>query len=126
MTLKLEDLDGKYRVTTISDYQGPVPMQSDGITEIRNGRTNRTDAAGVQWTTEIAVLSDNEVLLTSTADPAKARQDFLLTSETGRLTTEPVTYKTTLKVARRGSDIRLSGNITHGTVSTVITMTKIS
>jgi hypothetical protein len=125
MTLKLEDLEGKYHVTTISDYQGVVPMKSDGVTEIKNGRTHRTDAAGVQWTTEFAILSDTEVKLTSTADPRAANKDFLLTDEKGNLTNDPVVYTAVLKVARRGKDIRLSGNIQHGKIMTVLTMAKI-
>ena len=124
MTLTLEDLNGKYRVTTISDYDGPVPMKSDGITEIKNGRTQRTDAAGVKWTTQLDVLNDGEVKLTSTADPSGAKEDFLLTSETGELTHKPVVYTAVLKVSRKDSAIRLSGTIEHGKISTVITMAK--
>ncbi len=126
MTLKLEDLNGKYRVTTISDYQGPVPMKSDGITEIKNGQTQRTDAAGVKWTTQLAVMSDGEVKLTSTADPGGASKDFLLTSETGELTHDPVVYTAVLKVSRKDNAIRLSGTIQHGKISTVITMAKMA
>ncbi len=125
MALTLEDLDGQYRVTTISDYHGPVPMKSDGITEIRGGKTHRRDEAGVEWTTQLSVLNDQEVQLTSTADPRGARQDFLLTKENGELTNNPVTYTAVLKVARKDNKIRLSGAITHGNISTVITMAKI-
>lgn len=125
MVLTLEDLNGKYRVTTLSDYQGPVPMKSDGTTEVVNGRTHRTDAAGVQWTTEFAVLSDTEVRLTSTADPVKANQDFLLTNEKGDLTQEAVVYTAVLKAMRKNDKVCLSGNIQHGKISTLITMIKI-
>lgn len=125
MTLTLEDLNGKYRVTTISDYQGPVPMKSDGITEIRDGKTHRRDAAGVEWTTQLSILGDDEVQLTSVADPKGASEDFLLTKENGTLTNDPVTYTTILKVSRKDNKIRLSGNIMHGKISTVITMAKI-
>jgi hypothetical protein len=125
MTLELKDLDGTYRVTTISDYSGPVPMKSDGVTEIKNGRTSRVDAAGCKWSTELAILNDQEVKFVSTADPGEASADFLLTRENGELTHEPVTYTTVLKVARKENKIRLSGDIRHGNVLTVITMTKI-
>jgi hypothetical protein len=126
MTLTLKDLDGKYRVTTVSDYQGPVPMKSDGVTEVKNGKTERKDAAGVRWSTSFEVLSDSEVKLTSTADPSNAKEDFLLTKESGELTHEEVTYATILKASRKGDEIRLSGTIKHGDVSTIITMTKIT
>lgn len=125
MVLKIEDLDGKYRVTTISDYNGPVPMKSDGITEVVNGQTHRSDANGVQWTTQFTVISDNEVRLTSTADPKNAKENFLLTKENGELTGDPIVYTAVLKVARKGADIRLSGAIQYGKTSTVINMAKI-
>ena len=124
MTLSLKDLDGKYRVTTVSDYSGPVPMKSDGMTEVKGGKTSRTDAAGCRWTTTFTVLSDAEVKFESVADPVEAAPDFLLTDEKGNLTHSPVTYATVLKVSRQGSKIRLSGTIQHGKISTVITMTK--
>ncbi len=125
MPLTLEDLDGQYRVTTVSDYQGPVPMKSDGVTEIRNGRTHRIDDAGVEWTTQLVILNDDEVRLISIANPKNARQDFLLTKESGALTQDALTYTAVLRVARKDNKIRLSGNILHGKISTVITMTKI-
>lgn len=125
MALQIKDLDGKYRVTSISDYKGPVPMQSDGETVIQNGETNRVDAAGCKWHTKIVIISDDEVRFDSTADPTDAKPDFCLTRENGELTRDPVTYSTTMKVARKGDKIRLSGQIQHGHVITVITMTKI-
>jgi hypothetical protein len=125
MPLTIEDLNGKYRVTTVSDYNGPVPMKSDGITEIKDGRTHRTDANGVEWTTQFTVASDTEVTMTSTADPKGARAEFLLTKENGELTNDPVTYTTALKVSRKGDEIRLSGTIQHGKVSTILNMMKI-
>lgn len=125
MTLTLKDLDGKYRVTTVTDYKGPLPMQSDGETELKDGRTDRTDKKGVRWTTRLAVLSDDEVSFESVADPSGADPDFCLTDARGAPTRDPVTYKTTLKVARKDDRIRLSGQIGHGNVVTVITMMKI-
>ena len=124
MTLTLKDLDGQYRVTTASDYSGVVPMQSDGVTEIKNGETNRTDKAGCLWTTKLTVLNDGEVRFESTADPSKAKADFCLTGENGQLTRDPVTYTTVMKVARKEDKIRLSGQIQYGGIATLITMTK--
>jgi hypothetical protein len=123
-TLTLKDLDGEYRVTTVSDYNGPVPMQSDGVTVIQNGETNRVDKAGCRWNTQISILSDEEVKFESTADPTEAAPDFCLTRENGEPTRDPVTYTTIMKVARKGDKIRLSGQIQHGHVTTVITMLK--
>lgn len=125
MPLHLTDLDGKYRVSTISDYQGVMPLKSDGITEIKNGKTDRTDSTGCKWTTELSIISDTEVKLISIADPSGASNEFLLTREDGSLTHDPVTYTTILKVSKKETKIRLSGNIQHGKTLTTITMTKI-
>lgn len=123
--MDIKELDGIYRVTTVSDYDGPVPMQSDGQTEIKNGTTSRTDKAGVRWTTKITPISDSEVLFQSTADPTAAAADFCLTKPNGELTRDPVTYEARLSVSRKGDKIRLSGQIEHGRIKTIITMIKI-
>ncbi|MDD9901133.1 MAG: hypothetical protein OXT65_09170, partial [Alphaproteobacteria bacterium] len=124
MTLTTQDLDGTYRVTTVTDYTGPVPMQSDGETEIVNGETHRVDKKGCKWRTRFTVLSETEVQMDSTADPSEAEADFCLTTASGELTRDPVTYTTVLNVARKGDKIRLSGQIDHGNIATVITMIK--
>ena len=69
-------------------------------------------------------LNENEVEFVSVADPSDAVTDFLLTDEGGNLTRDPVTYKTVLKVDRKGDKVRLSGQINHGATTTVITMIK--
>lgn len=106
MTLTLADLDGEYRVSTVSDYSGPVPLKSDGQTVVKDGKTSRTDTAGCLWQTELRIVSDSEVEFISVADPFDARPDFCLTNAKGDL-------------------IRLSGQIQNGKLATVITMTKI-
>lgn len=123
--MDIKELDGKYRVTTVSDYDGPVPMQSDGETIIKDGMTHRTDKAKVRWATKITPISDTEVLFESLADPTDAATDFCLTKPNGELTRDPVTYTTRLSVSRKGDKIRLSGQIEHGKIKTIITMTKI-
>ncbi len=125
MPLSVTDLDGQYRVTTVSDYSGPVPMQSDGVTEIKNGETNRVDKAGCKWQTKLTVVNDEEVRFESIADPSEAAKDFCLTKPNGEMTRDPVTYTTIMKVARKGDKIRLSGQIENGKTITVITMMKI-
>jgi hypothetical protein len=125
MTLTLQDIDGRYRVTTVSDYQGPLQMQSDGETEFVNGETDRIDKKGCRWNTRLTVIGDDEVKFESTADPFDADPDYCLTTEGGQPTREAVTYAAVLKVSRKGDRIRLSGQITHGRTVTVITLTKI-
>ncbi len=123
--MDIKELDGTYRVTTISDYDGPVPMQSDGQTVVKDGMTSRIDKARVKWTTKITPLSDTEVLFESLADPTDAAPDFCLSLPNGNLTRDPVTYTTRLAVSRKGDKIRLSGQIEHGKIKTILTMTKI-
>ena len=123
--MDIKDLDGTYRVTTISDYDGPVPMQSDGQTVVKDGMTSRIDKARVKWTTRITPVSETEVLFESLADPSDAAPDFCLIKPNGDLTRDPVTYTTRLQVARKGDKIKLSGQIDHGKIKTILTMIKI-
>ncbi len=120
------DLDGTYRVTTVSNYDGPIEKKSDGTTEIKDGRTHRIDDAGCVWTSQLVPLNDHEVEFISTADPTNANPDFCLTTANGQLTRDPVTYKTVLKMDRKGDKIRLSGQIEHGATTIIITMMKIT
>ncbi len=122
--MDIQNIDGTYSISTISDYNGPIEKRSDGITEVKNGQTHRVDDAGCVWTTTLKYLNENEVEFTSVADPSNADTDFLLRTESGDLTREPVTYQTILRVDRIGERIKLSGQIEHGGETTVITMIK--
>jgi|AntRauTorcE11897_2_1112592.scaffolds.fasta_scaffold00395_21 hypothetical protein len=122
--MEITDLDGTYLVTTATDHQSPIAKKSDGLTEIRSGWTERTDEAGCLWTTQLAILSENEVEFISTADPSAANGDFCLTDKNGNLTRQPVTYQSILRMDRKGEKIRLSGKIEHGHITTVITLMK--
>lgn len=124
MPLTQKDLDGLYRISTVTDYSGPLPMQSDGETEIIDGQTNRVDKKGCQWNTRLTLLNEGEVRFESTADPIDADEDFLLVGQNGLPTRDPVEYEAVLKVSQMGNRIRLSGQIAHGEVITVITMIK--
>ena len=117
-------LDGTYRVTTTTSYKGPLEKRSDGETEIKNGRTERLDDANCKWTSEFEIISDTEVKMTSVADPGDADVDFLLTAPDGSPTREPVTYETTLKLARKDDKIQMSGQIEYGNDVVFITMRK--
>jgi hypothetical protein len=118
-------LDGKYRVTSTTNYQGPLEKKSDGETEIRDGQTCRKDKAGCIWTSTFTVLNDNEVEMVSVADPSEAETDFLLTRPDGSPTRDKVTYKSVLKLARKGDNqIQMSGQIEYGNDLTFLTMRK--
>ena len=120
----LHPLDGKYLVTSTTDYKGPLEKKSDGETEIREGQTRRYDRENCLWTSTFRILSETEVEMTSVADPKDADMDFLLTRPDGSPTREPVTYKTILRLARKDEKIQMSGQISYGGDLTFITMRK--
>lgn len=118
-------LDGKYQVTSTTDYKGPLEKKSDGLTEIRDGQTRRYDRVNCLWTSTFKIISETEVEMTSTADPSKADVDFLLTRPDGSPTRDKVTYKTKLRLARRDDKIQMSGQISYGGDLTFVTMRKV-
>jgi hypothetical protein len=119
------ELDGRYTVTSISDYKGPLQKKSDGETEVVDGQTNRIDRAGCKWTSTFKIISDTEVEMTSVADPTDADADFLLTRPDGSPTKDPVTYHARLRLSRKGEQIQMSGQIEYGHDIVFLTMRKI-
>lgn len=120
-------MDGTYRVSTTTNYQGPLEKKSDGETQITDGQTRRYDKANCLWTSTFNIIDDNTVEMVSVADPSEADVDFLLTRPDGSPTRDSVTYSSKLKLARKGEDqIQMSGQIEYGNELTFITMRKIS
>jgi hypothetical protein len=119
------ELDGTYRIVTVSSYGGPIEQKSDGVTEIRDGRTQRRDANNVLWTSTFEVVSPDQVKMTSVADPADAAGDFALLRPDGAPTRAPVTYETLLRYARKGDKVQLSGQIEYGKDIIILTMRSI-
>lgn len=117
-------LDGKYRITTTSSYQGPIERRSDGETEIINSRTERRDDANCKWTSTFTILNENEVKMVSVADPTESAIDFLLTAPDGSPTREVTTYEAILKLARKGEKVQISGQIEYGHDVIFLTMRK--
>ncbi len=121
-------LDGKYRITSTSTGRSDIEKRSDGETEIRQSQTERHDDANCKWTSTFTIVNENEVKMASVADPADAAVDFLLTAPDGTPTRDPVTYETTLKLARKkdtgGDKIQMSGQITYGNDTIFLTMRK--
>lgn len=116
------ELDGIYLITTTTSYQGPLEKRSDGETQIINGQTERYDDANCKWTSTFEIISENEVKMTSIADPSEADANFLLTAEDGTPTRNAITYETTLKLARKGDRIQMSGEINYGNDVVFLTM----
>ncbi|MFN3828200.1 MAG: hypothetical protein ACK4NR_11325 [Micavibrio sp.] len=118
-------LDGTYQVSSASNYDGPLVKRSDGTTEIRNGQTSRYDGNNILWTSTFTTLSDTEVQMVSVADPSKARVDFLLTAHDGSPTREPVTYRSILRLARKGDKLQMSGQIEYGNEIIILTLRRV-
>ena len=120
-------LDGKYRITTTTSYNGPIEKRSDSEREIRNGQTQRLDDANCKWTSTFEVISETQIKMTSVADPENANIDFLLTAPDGSPTREKTTYEALLKLSRKDNDkIHMSGQIHYGHDVVFITMRKIT
>ncbi len=120
------ELDGKYKVSSTTSYDGPLDKKSDGVTEIIDGKTERHDDVKVIWTSTFNVLNANEVEMISVADPSNAPEDFSLTNPDGTPTRQPVTYKAILKLSRKGDNqIQMSGQIEYDDNITLLTMRKI-
>lgn len=119
------ELDGLYQVSSTSSYQGPLEMKSDGTTTIIDGQTHRRDKANCLWTSTFSILNENEVEMISVADPTDAAPDFSLLRPDGSPSRQPVTYKTVLKLARKGEKIQMSGQIEYGGNVTFITMRRV-
>ena len=119
------ELDGTYRVVTVSSYDGPIDRKSDGTTEIRGGQTKRRDDGNVLWTSTFTVISENEVKMVSVADPREAKNDVALLRPNGTPTRDPVTYESVMKLSRKGDKIQMSGQIQYGNEIIILTMRKI-
>lgn len=120
------ELDGIYQVSSTTSYKGPLEKKSDGQTEIKNGQTERRDAANCLWTSTFNILNENEVEMVSIADPSESDGDFSLTKPDGTPTRQPVTYRAVLKLSRKGDKIQMSGQVEYDNDITLLTMRKIS
>ncbi len=117
-------LDGLYRITSTTNYQGPLEKRSDGETVIRNAQTERIDDAGCKWTSTFSIIDDNTVEMVSVADPENAHIDFLLRRPDGAPTREKVTYRSRLKLSRKDDKIQMSGQIEYGDEIVLLTLRK--
>ncbi len=121
-----ETLDGTYQVSSTSNYTGPLERRSDGTTVIQNGKTERRDGNHVLWTSTFTVLSENEVEMASLADPSEAAPDFALLRPNGSPTREPVSYRSVLKLSRKGDQVQMSGQIQYGNEIVFVTLRRVS
>lgn len=116
------DLDGTYTVTSITSYNGPLQKESDGITVIKDGQTSRIDEAGCAWHSTFEWIGEGLVKMTSVADPANARSDFLLVGRDGLPTATPQTYETVMTIKRKGDRIQMTGTIEFGQETVFLTL----
>lgn len=125
MAITLKDIDGKYVITSETSDGGPYKINGDGMTEIRQGRTSRTDANGFVWESVFSVAGKDKILLSSTLDPGKSNEDAYIKDNKNNLTREKVTYSGELAVSEAGGKLVLKGEIRAGIVTTRLTMTRI-
>jgi hypothetical protein len=123
--MSASELDGQYRVSTVSNYDGPLERKRDGVTEVQNSQTYRVDDNNVKWTSTFEIMNENQVKMTSLADPTDAVSSFALNRPDGSPTRNPVTYESILKYARKGEQIQLSGQIEYGNEIIFLTMRKV-
>ncbi len=120
------DIDGFYKVHSQRDEEGAFAPKGDGVTEIRNGLTFRKDTNGCIWESTFEVLNDHEVKLETTVDPSHAAADYYILDEKGNQTKGIVTYKSMLKLERKGGRTVMSGSVKHGQTTTHLTLTSIT
>jgi hypothetical protein len=125
MPLTMDELDGRYEITTKTNESGPHVLDGDGVTEVKNGLTWRKDKNGFIWESAFSI-TDDAVLMQSTLDPSHAPGGKFITDEKGNPTKSIMTYKTVMTVSRDGGRLTLSGDIRHGTTVTRVTMTRLS
>lgn len=123
--LTLDDLDGKYKIRSETSDGGPYRINGDGVTEIKGGRTSRTDENGYIWNSVFSIAGKDKVLLQSTLDPGQSHEDNFIKDNKNNLTREKVTYSGELLVRRIGGSITLEGEIEHGIVKTRLVMTRV-
>lgn len=125
MGLTVEELDGKYDVTSETSDGGPFILNGDGITEIRNGLTYRKDKNGYIWESAFSIEGD-KVRMESTIDPSHAEgENKFIKDEKGNPTSSMMTYHAILDATRVDGRLVLKGEIKHGNISTRLTMTKV-
>ena len=125
MPLTMDELDGRYEITTKTSESGPHVLDGDGVTEVKNGLTWRKDKNGFIWESAFSI-TDDAVLMQSTLDPSHAPGGKFITDEKGNPTKSIMTYKTVMTVSRDGGRLTLSGDIRHGTTVTHVKMTRLS
>lgn len=125
MGLTVDELDGKYDVTSETSDGGPYVLNGDGTTEIRNGLTYRKDKNGYIWESTFSIEGD-KVRMESTIDPSHAEgENTFIKDEKGNPTRSMMTYHAILDVLREGEKLVLKGEIKHGNITTRLTMTKV-
>ncbi len=126
MPITMDELDGRYEIRTRTSAAGPYMLDSDGVTEVKDGTTWRKDKNGFIWESFFTILA-GAVQMESTLDPSHAPGGgkFII-DENGNPTKSIMKYKTMLSVSRNEGRMVLSGDIRHGDTVTQVTMTRIS
>ena len=121
----MEDLDGRYEVSSETSDGGPYILNGDGTTEVKNGLTYRKDKNGFIWESSFSIVGPGKVQMESTIDPSHAQgNDKFIKDEKGNPTKSMMTYRSVLEASRENGKLVLRGEIKHGGITTRLTMTK--
>jgi hypothetical protein len=125
MPITLEELDGKYQVTSRKVGNSDNVPDGDGMTEVKDGLTYRKDKNGFIWESSFTIAGPDKVQMESTIDPSHAGGDKFIKDEKGNPTKAMLTYRAMLNATRENGKLILSGEIKHGGEVTQLTMIKI-
>jgi hypothetical protein len=122
--ITLDELDGKYEVTSRKVESDSTVPDGDGVTEIRNGLTFRKDKNGFIWESAFTIAGPDKVQMESTIDPSHSAGGQFITDEKGNPTKAMTTYRALLDATREDGRLVLRGEIKHAGETTVLTLKK--
>ncbi len=126
MDISVLDIDGFYKVESVTDGETAFSPKGDGVTEIKNGLTFRKDQNGCIWESLFTVAGDDAVQLETTVDPSHTPPGYYISDENGNPTKSIVVYKSMLDLAEQDGRIVMSGTIKHGKITTKLTFTRLT
>lgn len=126
MAISVLDIDGFYKVESVTDKETGFTPKGDGVTEIKNGLTFRKDENGCIWESLFTVAGDDLVQLETTVDPSHTQPGYYISDENGEPTKGIVIYKSMLDLAEKDGRVIMSGEVNHGKVKTQLTFTRLT
>lgn len=122
----MTNLDGKYRLNHLTSRPHSEDQRGMDVIQIENGQSHFEDIYGCVWDTLFEVIDDEHIRMSAYVDQSKADMDHVLSSDSGRASGENLKYESLLKLARKGDDMHLSGQINIGDDIVIISLHKIT